>query len=268
MKFALLTAIAAGAALVQVGASPIRVVVVTSTNQEFPSPFRFGHAVPQPNANPTNPNVAMLVRPAVQANHRGSCRGSRMRQKAIDMSNAFRKALGWPLIEATERPHRHHHHVRPTGSDSDRVHILPFVGTMTNTFVEEGRVRPHPDAVPNPYIAHPRPHHGGLQQRLRNSSTLQRVHVALMVLGPWEGRAVAFVLGCGIGVLLRMFWVLAIVSYRLIKGPKEDENKYTEIFVVEEYEDAATAAGPAPPTYTYSDEKADKKDGEAVAAAN
>ncbi|KAF8068603.1 hypothetical protein FPV67DRAFT_1668681 [Lyophyllum atratum] len=101
----------------------------------LPSNFRFGHAVPQPNANP---NVAMLVRPAPgpQANHRGR-----------------------------------------------------------------------------------------LSQRLRNSSTLQRVHVALMVLGPWEGRAVAFVLGCGIGVLLRMFWVLAIVSYRLIKGPKEDENK-------------------------------------------
>lgn len=99
---------------------------------------------------------------------------------------------------------------------------------------------------------------------MQNAPFMERLHIALMALGPWEGRAVAFVLGCGIGVLLRMLWVLAIVSYRLIKGPKEDENKYTEILVVEEYDDAEMVA-PAPPTYTYSDEKADKG---TVAAAN
>jgi len=93
---------------------------------------------------------------------------------------------------------------------------------------------------------------------------MERLHVALTALGPWEGRAVAFVFGCGIGVLLRMFWVLAIVSYRMIRGPKEDENKYTEILVVESYDDAEEVA-PAPPTYTYSDEKADK---DKVAPAN
>jgi hypothetical protein len=66
------------------------------------------------------------------------------------------------------------------------------------------------------------------------------MHRAIMTLGPWEGRAVAFVLGerafalsavlvltlenlgCGIGVLIRMLWVLAVVSYRIIKGESND----------------------------------------------
>ncbi|KAI0249644.1 hypothetical protein BJV78DRAFT_658455 [Lactifluus subvellereus] len=54
---------------------------------------------------------------------------------------------------------------------------------------------------------------------------LHRVHYALMSLGPWEGRIVAFVLGCGIGVLLRMFWVLAVLLVRAFRGtpaPEED----------------------------------------------
>ncbi|GLB44992.1 hypothetical protein LshimejAT787_1900700 [Lyophyllum shimeji] len=278
MKFALLTALMAGAALVQVGASPLRVVLVTSTStstngQDLPVNIRFGHAVPNTNANNngiTNPLVATMVanRPAIQAGR--SCRGGRFRQKAIEMSNTFRKALGWPLIETA-----HDHSLAPLpppSSQPGRVHILPITGSL-KWFVTPPH---HADDAPNPYIAHPHPRpqtHGGrvshvhrLKYALKHAPFVHRLHVALMALGPWEGRAVAFVLGCGIGVLLRMFWVLAIVSYRLIKGRREDENRYTEIFVVEEYEDAP----PAPPTYTYADEKADKKDGEATtpAAAN
>lgn len=41
-----------------------------------------------------------------------------------------------------------------------------------------------------------------------------------MNLGRWEGRAVAFVIGCGIGVLLRMIWVLALVTFRTVRGPR------------------------------------------------
>ena len=55
-----------------------------------------------------------------------------------------------------------------------------------------------------------------------------------------------------------MLWVLALVSYRLIKGHKEEENKYTEVIVVEPYEDRGEAVV-SPPTYTYPDEKADNK---------
>jgi len=52
---------------------------------------------------------------------------------------------------------------------------------------------------------------------------LRRVHRALMMLGPWEGRIVAFVLGCGIGVLLRMFWVMAVLFVRGTRGEPEHE---------------------------------------------
>jgi hypothetical protein len=65
-----------------------------------------------------------------------------------------------------------------------------------------------------------------------------------MALGPWEGRAVAFVLGCGIGVLLRMVWVMAIVTYRMLKGDNEEAPEYRlvcehyaeEILVPPQYE--------------------------------
>jgi hypothetical protein len=60
-----------------------------------------------------------------------------------------------------------------------------------------------------------------------------------------------------------MLWVIAIVSYRLVKGPKEEAHKYSEVIVVEHYEDGGEAVA-APPTYTYADEKADNK----VAAAD
>jgi len=248
MKFPLLSLLAAGAAIVQVSASPLRVVAFGS---DGPKAIRYGHGVPN-NGN-KNPNIAMVLRPDTEIKARGPCRGARMRAKAIEFSNSVRKALGLPLIEPStitliSAPN---HGTEQSG----RVHILPFIGTP-NTFVEPGKF----DANP-PYLAHPhRPYHNheGFRQRLRNSPFIERLHIALMALGPWEGRAVAFVLGCGIGVLLRMMWVLAIVSYRLVKGQREEEPRYTEILVVEEYNDVEEAA-PAPPTYTFADDKGDKK---------
>lgn len=62
--------------------------------------------------------------------------------------------------------------------------------------------------------------------------------------------------GCGIGVLLRMFWVLTVVAYRTIRGERDDE--YTQVAVIEEYVDAEDIAVP-PPTYTISDEKEEIK---------
>ncbi|KAG6835024.1 hypothetical protein C0991_004316, partial [Blastosporella zonata] len=75
------------------------------------------------------------------------------------------------------------------------VHILPFIGTP-NTFVE-GK---EDEKIPNPYLAHPHPHHHhgkhmSFRQRLAKAPFVERLHVALMALGPWEGRSVAFVLG-------------------------------------------------------------------------
>jgi len=75
-----------------------------------------------------------------------------------------------------------------------------------------------------------------------------------MALGTWEARVVAFVLGCGIGVLLRMLWVIAIVSYRTVRGDtfEDDENaQYALLYEAPEEEIVV-----APPQYILVDEKA------------
>lgn len=82
-----------------------------------------------------------------------------------------------------------------------------------------------------------------------------RLHHALMSLGPWEGRAVAFVLGCGIGVLIRMMWVLAVVAYRAVKGTNEDESGDERYWRLNEDVLDAEEIFVAPPQY-FVDEKA------------
>ncbi|KAH0589719.1 hypothetical protein H2248_005439 [Termitomyces sp. 'cryptogamus'] len=61
-------------------------------------------------------------------------------------------------------------------------------------------------------------------------------------------------MGCGIGVLLRMIWVVAIVTYCLLRGPRLEEDKITEILSVEEI--AEPVHVDVPPTYSSPDEKA------------
>jgi len=93
-----------------------------------------------------------------------------------------------------------------------------------------------------------------------HGSFLSRLHHSLMNLGRWEGRAVAFVIGCGIGVLIRMFWVLAIVFYRSFRGHRDDG--YATVGVMEEYDSddetviSVTSPKIGPPRYIYPvDEK-------------
>jgi len=127
----------------------------------------------------------------------------------------------------------------PIRVDGGLVSILPFPGvTIDNS-----------DRLGDEQKSHK--HHG---------SFLSRLHHSLMNLGHWEGRAVAFVIGCGIGVLIRMFWVLAIVSYRACRGHRDDT--YATIAVMEEYDsddETVIFVPPAkadPPNYTYPvDEK-------------
>jgi len=63
-----------------------------------------------------------------------------------------------------------------------------------------------------------------------------------------------------------MLWVLAVIFYRMIKGKegekREEDNGYDIIIT---YEDEP---GIAPPTYTYVDEKADKKADDEVQVAD
>jgi hypothetical protein len=217
-----------------------------------------------------------------------SGRMSRFRQKSIEISNVFRGALGLPLIDpnAHRAPHRHNgkpmilptnpdelqflKHTEPKPSDEYRVVSFkqPVKEDMKHKWghtedvkwlkVPEGSMN-HEWVDAEEDVSHHHgggPHHPGAHHRVHiqrgHRGFVQRLHHSLMNLGLWEGRAVAFVLGCGIGVLLRMFWVLAVVAYRVIKRrPGSEEDEYTHITIFEEVEVEA------PPHYTYPvDEKA------------
>jgi len=52
-------------------------------------------------------------------------------------------------------------------------------------------------------------HHDGF-----DAPFLARLQQSMLNLGTWEGRAVAFVLGCGMGVLLRMIFVFGLLLWR------------------------------------------------------
>lgn len=105
---------------------------------------------------------------------------------------------------------------------------------------------------------------------------MSRLQYSLINLGLWEGRAVAFVIGlfnflpqkaathstykffigCGIGVLLRMFWVLAIVGYRSLRSSRNGD-EYLSISTMEEYDSDDETVAPIPsakvepPKYVY-----------------
>ncbi|KII92219.1 hypothetical protein PLICRDRAFT_172334 [Plicaturopsis crispa FD-325 SS-3] len=245
----------AGLAALQASASPIRVVVVTS-HQEVTSNMRFGHAA----ADAAKPGVAHMIHQQTELHeagpkkHHPACVGGKLREKAFELSNAFRHALGFPPIEK---------HVENGAIHGGLIHIMPmpFVGTPATKAVAASVGDEKDQAVPPPELhlvhshgqfPHPYKHHRG--------PFLRRIHNALMALGPWEGRAVAFVLGCGIGVLLRMIWVMAIVTYRIFRGENEEDAEYTELVFEQDAEDIVVP----PPQYQYSDEKAEVADSKSV----
>ncbi|EMD33799.1 hypothetical protein CERSUDRAFT_87128 [Gelatoporia subvermispora B] len=246
MRLTILPLLVAGAGLAsQVGASPLRVVVVS------------GHT-----DSHTNNGVAFTAT-EVHKNTHPPC--GRMKS-ALNKITAF--FPGWRTTESYMPP------LPPTAftpdqPESDMAHILPFgkpgplpigplfhVGAVSFEQLEqleeakkaqaeveatdmkhaEEDVR-QDDNTPGPlrviHVGH-RPHHFGMGRHRR--PFVHRLHFALAALGPWEGRAVAFVLGCGIGVLLRMIWVLAVVVVRAARPhSSSDDTEVEAIFDAEEY---------------------------------
>jgi len=240
MKFSVFPVLVAGAGLAQlVSASPIRITVT-----ELSSSLRFGHAVANSN-NDNAPVVAHIIRPGLMTDqdnagrskkpHRHSCGGS-LRNKAIIITNTIRKALGMSLIEEHPRPI-----VSGKENTDGLVRILPihFIGTPSEIEIKE--------------------HH--YRMKHHQASFMRRMHHALTALGPWEGRAVAFVLGCGIGVLLRMVWVMCIITYRLLKGGRDEDAEYEELIFAQDPEELVVP----PPQYT--DEKVKAADDKAPVTA-
>lgn len=263
-----LSAIAVVAAAGLVTAAPLRVVIFSEESAPVAriENVRFGQPIPP---WPTSTSIAhkgnqgnwevpievpvfvnkkmTFPHPATQR-HRRPCggmkpsAGARFRSKAIEISNAIRQALGFPLIEF--HPPNGHHQAGPHRNvhiENGFVSILPVSPTVGVSSHSNGSAD----------LAHPRPHH---RHHIHGQSFMGRLHYSLMNLGPWEGRAVAFVLGCGIGVLLRMMWVLFVVAYRAVKGSKPEEHVYTEVVFIEDDTDDLVVP---PPTYVYPvDEKA------------
>jgi hypothetical protein len=275
MRLSAFAVIAACAVLVPVSAAPapIRLLVISSSIEED-SPLdriRFGHAVPpMASYRKYNGNREILNMytppPALPAPGKGipispggisvppkrfnrpGCHGKKARvaillhkikMKTIKIGNCLRKVLGWPLIEV--KHHHHHHHGQPPHGPNDEeaggIRVEGgFVSIVTAANIGDEHLR----------HKHFYKHHG---------SFLSRLHHSLMALGRWEGRAVAFVFGCGLGVLIRMFCVLAIVSYRACRAHRDDG--YATVGIMEEYDsDDETIISIEPPKYIYPvDEK-------------
>ncbi|KAI9457270.1 hypothetical protein HD554DRAFT_2143127 [Boletus coccyginus] len=260
MRLSILPILLAGASAVSLAAAePIRVIDNPSNAN---ANIRFGHALANANVNGNDDNVDRVVRPTVimipplEGKDKGLSRhfcGASLREKALRLSNAFRHALGMPPIE-----------VDLAVPGPGEVHILPLGYPSHNVILhsqeedEEGKPRNHhgderPDH-PDDDDGHEhhrhhghRGHHGHHKHR---KSFLRRIHRAIKALGPWEGRAVSFVLGCGIGVLLRMFWVLSVLAYRTVRGERGEETVDREYIV---YEQVPETLFMAPPQYV--DEK-------------
>jgi hypothetical protein len=213
MKLCFLTTVLAGVSIVNyVVASPMHVVVISGPKPVGPHIFFEPlPAITSSVADQTYPPPPELMIPEVVEAAPGRlgrrpppCIAAMLKEKATAMSNSLKQALGFPLP--------------PPGNE---VQTLPFM-------VLDGKVPP-PPGHPHRHGGHQHHHkHHHHHHHHRGKSFMMRVHRALMALGPWEGRAMAFVLGCGIGVLLRMIWVMTVVTYRMIKGPRE-EPRYIEI---------------------------------------
>ncbi|KAJ7354403.1 hypothetical protein DFH08DRAFT_44158 [Mycena albidolilacea] len=240
MKFSILPIALACSGLVN--ANPLRVIVVSSH-------VSHGEAV----SGADGTALVAHMRPVAAPQH-APCSGKGFRQKATGLADSLRIAFGF-------HGHNNDNH------DNSQTKPLPFIalGHPVPAPVPAEHLSGEPwwftnkAAVPEharPLTHGPNGGHGRFRHHHHEEpSFLMRVHYALMSLGPWEGRAVAFVLGCGLGVLLRMVWVLAVVAVRVVRGnnssQEQDEHEYAivamdaeEIFV-------------APPTYTYPvDEKA------------
>lgn len=172
-------------AISQASVAPVRVVVVSEHFSSSNGFVRVGHAA----ANLNNNVAAMHSVNKVHSKAKHGCAG-RFRAKAMRLSNWFRHAFGLPPV--------------PTETKADGVPM----GTLDAPHeIEVAR----PDVQPHPHHHH---HHSKLQHSER--TFMERLTRALMILGPWEGRAVSFMLGNHLVTLDLFFpnryWIQVVVS--------------------------------------------------------
>jgi len=238
-------------------AAPIRLIVISTSTTASRDPdnvlahLRFGHAAAQ--AMPSSvPNFIPFSGTPLPATKHTGC-GGKFRSKMKDVSNSWRKMFGFDPIEEYRTPD-----ILPPGHPSivnsdhpvtqgpgGEFHILPFIpesrmrgdGHHSTAWMKATASRVVPVDGDNMY-----------HSRHRQTSFLHRLHRAMTVLSPWEGRAISFVLGCGLGVLIRMFYVLVLVIVRARKTNRP------AVALVNDNQEQATLIV-TPPSYIVDEKK-------------
>jgi len=269
MKFSLLSTltITAGLAVSQVAAAPIRIVLfpaggVTAAN--VPSRvIRLGHAaamagsipipgstgdfiaeeeerlsilpaltVPEEQAEGAEPLHFDFMKPKTKGHGCQKGRLMRLKTKWLELSNSFRQLIGLPPIEF--HPHHYHHHSHSHHAASPAEGEVKWTWASTEAFSDNGELTHPPLHHPGPHHRHPKGHHHGHRHHWRHGNFLTRLYQSLSMLKPHEAPIVAFVLGAGIGALLRMFFVFGILFVRAMRAKKaEREARRIELTVQE-----------------------------------
>lgn len=216
-------------------AAPAKLIVITKWTPETVQPgverFRLGHAAGLANPPSFEQDFGRMMIVPPQPKKHGCGGGAAARNaKLMEIQNKFRGMLGLPLIEPSNAV-VHLKRPLPTEEPND-FHILPF-GSKTPPF-EPKRIIVHVND-PHRYEA-----------VAMNKDFATRLQRSLSMLGPWEGRAVAFVLGCGLGVLIRMIWVFALLFIRSFRNSRrEDDSIYVhDVIFVSSEEDAQSVNYP------------------------
>jgi len=172
----------------QVAAAPLSVVFVSSSPSandvsEAVMPFRLGHPAGFSRVPiPNDSETTEVIRYYGPPNT--SCARAKMMHRMRELSNKLRAAFGLPLLDASI-----------TAVDSSgEARILPYKTVK--------RVKVH-------------------RARKRGRTFLRRLRRSIAALSPWESRALSFVLGCGIGALLRMFFVFIVLIFRSVRCSRE-----------------------------------------------
>jgi len=213
MKVPFIAGLLAFIGVTTVVAAPMKLVVVSKHLDGQPaSAVRIGLFMP-PSLPENHPDID-ISQLAPKSRHLPGCKGM-MRTKTIQLSNKLRAVLGLPLIESGMRSH----------------HLsTPYV-SMTH----QGHGRYHHNA------------NDGANVHRHHAPFVVRFTHALNNLGKWEGRAVAFVFGCGLGVLLRIVYVFAVLLVRSCRGKADEDEGEVEYIVFE--------ADNAPPAYLTAEEE-------------
>jgi len=219
MRFSTIPLLIAGAGLA--AANPLHVVVAAKDV----SPIRFGHAAA--NMGPTGASDFSGGNPKPKMRHlcknmQKAVQGTASRLLAFIGLGGPSLAVTAPLTEGGVTRIQ----ITTTGAASHKFAPVPvFAPVRGGVWASDSGVVMHPAPYP--------PYHR--QGERFNEPFIQRANRALMALGPWEGRIVAFVLGCGVGVLVRMFFVLTLLLVRALRGsPIPEPEDETTIFVLTE----------------------------------